>query len=123
MDVSPELILCSPARRTRETLDAILPKLAEGTDVRIEPELYGASVMELLSLLRRTPDPVRSLMVVGHNPGLQELAIELARDPGGPLAAKFPTGALAAFGVPGSWKELGPDRVELLDFVVPRDLG
>jgi phosphohistidine phosphatase len=93
--------------------------------VRVEPDLYAASAPALLERLRRVPDMVESVMVIGHNPGLQELALELAR-PGSAaseLTAKYPTGALAtlAFDAP-SWQELDRDTTELVELVRPRDL-
>ena len=73
-EISPSLVLCSPARRTRETLEAVDPS----GDVRIEDELYGASEAELLERLRRVPEAIESVMLIGHNPAIQELALGLA---------------------------------------------
>jgi phosphohistidine phosphatase len=73
----PELVLCSTARRARETLERIEPALGRAP-VRVERELYGASARELLARLRRLPDDVGSVLVIGHNPGMHELAVELA---------------------------------------------
>ena len=122
--VAPELVLCSTARRARETLEGIEPLPGRGA-VRTEPELYGAGPAELLARLHEIAPRVRSVMVIGHNPALEQLALLLARH--GPtvseLEAKFPTGALAtlAFRGPG-WAELGRGTAELIDFVRPRDL-
>ena len=99
--IEPELVLCSTARRARETLERIEPALGVA-DVRFEPALYGASAGALLERLHDVPDHVGSVMLIGHNPGLQELALELAHS--GPklheLAAKFPTAALATLELP-----------------------
>ncbi len=120
--IEPELVLCSTARRARETLE----RIELGTpDVRFEHELYGASERALLDRLRSVPADVGSVMLIGHNPGLQLLALALARR--GPelleLEAKYPTGALLtiAFGGPG-WAALEPGAAELAGFVRPRDL-
>jgi phosphohistidine phosphatase len=118
--ISPSLVLCSSARRTRETLDTVGPS----GEVRIEDELYGASEAELLERLRRVPEAIESVMLIGHNPAIQGLALGLARG-GDRLEAverKFPTGALATLTVPGAWEELGPGSAELVAFVKPKEL-
>lgn len=122
--VEPELVLCSTARRARETLDRIASALGSPT-VRVESELYAASAPALLERLRGIPDTVESVMVIGHNPGLQELALELARpaSAASELAAKYPTGALATLAFEASsWQELDRDTAELVELVRPRDL-
>jgi phosphohistidine phosphatase len=120
-EVAPELVLCSTARRARETFERIEPAL-EAPEVRFERELYGATPHGLLERLQRVPDSVASVMVVGHNPTLEELALDLARPSPArrELEAKFPTGALATLELPGSWGDL--DEAELVAFVRPRDL-
>jgi phosphohistidine phosphatase len=118
--ISPSLVLCSPARRTRETLEGVEP----GGEVMIEDELYGASETELLERLREVPDATESVMLIGHNPAIHELALGLAG--GGERRAdmerKFPTGALATLAVPDHWRELGPGSAELVAFVTPKEL-
>jgi phosphohistidine phosphatase len=123
-DMEPELVLCSTARRARETLEGIEPSLAAAA-VEVEPDLYAASAPALLERLRSLPDTVKSVMVIGHNPGLQELALELARpaSAASELAAKYPTGALATLAFEASsWQELDRDTAELVELVLPRDL-
>lgn len=119
--VTPALVLCSSARRTRETLAALAPALGE-PDVLVEDGLYLASARDLLTRLRALD--VESALLVGHNPGLQELVVSLARP--GPLRtrveAKLPTGALATLDHE-DWGGLGPDVAELVAYVVPRELG
>jgi len=90
------------------------------------PQLYAASEAELLERLQALPDSVGSVMLVGHNPGLHDLALALAsRGADLPqLEQKFPTGALATLVVDGeSWADLSPGDAELVDYVVPRQLG
>jgi phosphohistidine phosphatase len=118
--ISPSLVLCSSARRTRETLDGIAPS----GDVQIEDELYGASEADLLERLQRVPDAVDSVMLIGHNPAMQELALRLAGggERRGDLERKFPTGALATLTVPDQWPELRPGSAELVAFVTPKEL-
>jgi phosphohistidine phosphatase len=120
--IAPSLVLCSPARRTRETLEGIATGLGEDRSVRVERELYGASENDLLERLRAIPDEVQAVMLIGHNPAIQELALGLARS-GGKLARierKYPTGALATLTFTGSWREL--ETAKLVDFVRPKDL-
>ena len=94
--------------------------------VEVVPQLYAASEQELLERLQALPEPVSSVMLIGHNPGLQNLALMLAsRGADLPqLEEKFPTGGLATFVVrSASWSALGPGEAELVDYVVPRELG
>jgi phosphohistidine phosphatase len=119
----PALVLCSPSLRTRQTLAAL--SLARRSVVELVPQLYGASERELLALVRALPEEVDSVMLIGHNPGLQELALALAsRGSDLPrLEEKFPTGALATLVADSeSWAALGPGDAELVEYVVPRQL-
>lgn len=123
--IRPALVLCSPSLRTRQTLAAIEPSLDKGCSVELEPQLYAASEEDLLERLRALPEPVESVMLIGHNPGLQELALVLAsRGAELPrLEEKFPTAALATVAVDSeSWVALRPGGGELVDYVVPRQL-
>jgi len=110
-DFEPELVLCSSAKRARQTLERLGPA---GLDARIEPELYGAGARDLLARLHQVPEAVASVMLIGHNPGMQQLALLLAG-----LDDKFPTAALATLECPG-WRTL--EYAELIDYVRPRDL-
>jgi phosphohistidine phosphatase SixA len=104
--IRPSLVLCSPSLRTRQTLEAIEPSLGKGSSVELEPQLYAASEAKLLELLQALPESVDSVMLIGHNPSLHELALLLAsRGSELPrLEQKFPTGALATLVVDsGSW--------------------
>jgi phosphohistidine phosphatase len=119
--IRPALVLCSASRRTQETLELISPALGHPA-IETEESLYGAGSDALLARIRAVSDTVDSVLVVGHNPGLQDLAMALA--PGSkPVAEKFPTGALAAFELNAhSWIELGQTKVRLVAYVVPREL-
>jgi phosphohistidine phosphatase len=122
--LEPELVLCSTARRARETLERIEPALGSPA-VRIERPLYGARSDALLDRLRAVPDEVGSVMLIGHNPGLQQLALELAQPAAEvhELQAKFPTAALVTLAFPArTWRLLEPDTAELVGFVRPREL-
>jgi phosphohistidine phosphatase len=123
--IAPDLVLCSSERRTRETLERIASSLGGETSVLVERELYGATEGELLERLRRVPETVRCVMMIGHNPGIERLALRLAGG-GAELAKverKYPTGALAALVFEGGWGELRPQAAELVEFVRPKDLG
>jgi phosphohistidine phosphatase len=123
--IAPELVLCSPSRRTRQTLTRIAPSMGKSADVQIEPGLYAGSAPVLIEVLHEVPDEVESVMLIGHNPGIQDLALSLAR--AGPKSArvrsKFPTAALATLEHNGSWRELAPGRAELVSFVKPKELS
>jgi phosphohistidine phosphatase len=124
--IRPAIVLCSPSLRTRQTLEAIAPSLDKGSSVEFVQELYGASEDELLRRLQALPESVDSAMLIGHNPGLQELALSLASRGTDlkRLEEKFPTGALATLLVESrSWVDLRPGGGELVDYVVPRQLG
>ena len=122
--IRPELVLCSPARRTLETLSGVSPT----GDAMIEPELYTATVGELIERFRRLPPETRSAMVIGHNPAMQMLVLRLVRptpDPDARLAdvrRKFPTGALATLSFAAPWQELSAGCAELSDYVRPKAL-
>jgi phosphohistidine phosphatase len=119
----PELVLCSSATRTRETLDLVRPALATST-ILLEEGLYGASSDELLARIHVVPEPVSSVMLIGHNPGLHELAVTLASTGGelGRLAVKFPTAALATLALARTWSGLAPADATLEAYVVPKQL-
>jgi phosphohistidine phosphatase len=115
--------VCSSSLRTRQTLAAILPALGDALEIRIEPALYGAGAAELLDRLRQVSNRASSAMLIGHNPGIQDLALALAA--GGPerdgLREKFPTGALATIELDVErWRDIDDGRVTAL--VTPRSL-
>ena len=122
--VEPALVLCSSAVRARQTLDGLKPGLADSAEVRIESGLYEFSAEGLLARIQRIPDSVSTAMVIGHNPAIERVALDLAN--GGPdlakLARKYPTGALAVLQFRGAWGDLDADRARLAAFVKPRDL-
>ena len=119
--IDPELVLCSTATRARQTLERIEPAFGRG-GVRVEAELYGAGSAALLARLRHVPARVRSVMVIGHNPGLQDVALLLARNGSRELEEKLPTAALATLAFRGPWAALDRGEAELVEFVRPRDL-
>ncbi len=133
-DYRPALVLCSASRRTRETLDAIQEALGPRVPLHIEPDLYLADSPALLARLRQVGDDVPSVLLIGHNPGLQELACQLADAPGAAspdlrarLRRKFPTAALARFRLKiDAWRLLASSAAagtaKLLTLMTPAEL-
>lgn len=125
--IKPELILCSPARRTRQTLSLIAETTGKEYDTRFEPGLYETSAAQILKIIHQLPDSTASVMIIGHNPGLETLARDLIR-PSNPealarLHEKFPAGGLATLGFHTQhWRDIGPAAGDLMDFVTPREL-
>jgi phosphohistidine phosphatase len=120
----PDLVLCSPALRTRETLDRMSNAFGDA-EVVVDDELYGAGEGELLERLRAVDDRFETVAVIGHNPGIHDLAIALAGS-GAELdrmEAKFPTGALAVLAFDRLWRDVSPGGGLLEAFVTPKDLG
>ncbi|MEC9368209.1 MAG: histidine phosphatase family protein [Pseudomonadota bacterium] len=122
----PDTILCSTAKRARQTLDLVLPELGMQPKVKYLDELYHAGPEAMMAVLRRLPPSCTHAMIVGHNPGMQALALDLARRNGSAdLAAvrsKYPTAALALYQLEGNWPDLRKGSGKLLAFVTPRDL-
>ena len=125
----PGFALCSPALRTRETLDGICARLSAPLATKYEETLYNASAGDILNAIQQLPDRIANVLVVGHNPGFHafgaRLADRTASDPDAllRLAHKFPKGALALFESPAkSWAEVSYGRAKLQYFVKPREL-
>lgn len=125
--LAPALVLCSSALRARQTLALLAPVLEHRPALRFEDGLYLAGADSILARLRRIAARCESTLVVGHNPGLHELAMLLLRSgsdgPAKRLAQGMPTGALAGFAWQGAWPALAPGAAELMDYVTPKDLG
>ena len=115
----PALILASPAKRARLTAEAVAVRLTGSDVIRLEPRLYLASMDAIVSVLQEASDRVNCLMVVGHNPGLEELARVLT---GG--AEPLVTGALVNVQLPiEKWDALGvTDSGHLVGRWIPRAL-
>jgi phosphohistidine phosphatase len=124
----PGLVVCSTARRARETWQLAAAELAAAPGVSFDRRVYGATAAGLLDLARETEPGTRRLLIVGHDPAMQELTLALAstragdQDALGRVRVKFPTAAVAVLEFSGTWPELGPGRARLSAFVVPRDL-
>lgn len=123
----PDLVLCSPARRARDTLGLVLKPL-DGVPVCFEQALYVFDHPPLLARLRRLAAEVSCVLVIGHNPALEDLARALAGPASEPeakaaLVAKFPTAALATLETPASWAGLAAGSARLVDFTTPKSLA
>ena len=123
----PDLIAASPATRVIETLNHLLPAFKDPPTIRHDDRLYESGADTQLDVIRETPRNVHSLLLVGHNPGLAELAslliasgdVEARRQ----LIEKFPTAALAVIDFPlDDWSKLHPKAGRLDRFVIPRAL-
>lgn len=118
----PDAALVSPARRTRETWEFAATALGAAPPVSFEERLYDARAETLLEVLQGAPAAARSLMVIAHNPGIEELARALADDHR--LAHKFPTAGLAVIDFPvEDWSELRPGAGRLVQYVSPKTVA
>lgn len=130
LGLAPDLVLVSPARRTLQTLEALEPWDDTPLIEHVEA-LYLANVLDLLAALRGIAETVRSVLFIGHNPGLHELALAIAGtralaspdDATRRLVTGYPTGALAEFAIAGPWMQLGAGGGRLTRFLTPRDLA
>lgn len=123
----PDLVLCSPARRTRETWEHVGAALAgageggsDGGEVAVEfdQRLYGAGAAGLLGVVRETSEGTGRLLLIGHNPAVHELVSDLTGE-----CDSFPTAALAVIGLPGSWLDAAPGAGTLSGYWAPHRPG
>jgi phosphohistidine phosphatase len=121
-----DLVLCSTARRTRETAAAALAGFRPAPRVVFEDGLYLAGVPALLDRLSQLDEAEGSVLVIGHNPGLHELALALAAPDSPDLIAlsggKFPPAVRASFTIAGAWSTLGRSRHPMTDYVTAKSL-
>lgn len=124
--IRPDLVICSPAKRTRQTLKPIKALWDPRPEIVFEASVYEAELATLKNTLRHASSDHRSILLVGHNPGLQQLALDLM-DNGSDahsqsLRTKFPTGAIACLTTNGeSWKRMQGGSFHLQEFVLPRE--
>jgi phosphohistidine phosphatase len=127
----PDVILCSAARRTVQTLDLVLRHTGFPAPVRYEDALYLAEWRQMLERIKWIEEPFAAALIVGHNPGTEQLALALAgsgvdaeeKARRALMREKYPTAALAVLRFPVSaWRGVAPGTGTLADFVRPRDL-
>jgi phosphohistidine phosphatase len=122
-----DLVLCSTALRTRETAELVLAGFAAPPGIQFEEVFYLAGRSVLMRRLSALDEGAAAVLVIGHNPGLHELALALA-SPDSPryralAAGKFPTTARASFAIESPWTRLGQSRHALTDYVTAKSLG
>lgn len=121
-----DLVLASPAVRVVETLEEVASAYGP-LDIVYEERLYLASSAALLDLVRHAPESAARLLLVGHNPGLEEIALRLAGEDGDTLRRrieiKYPTGTLAEIDLPAErWSDVAERSGRIARFIRPRDL-
>ncbi|GAA4798263.1 histidine phosphatase family protein [Streptomyces ziwulingensis] len=124
--LSFDLALCSTAARTRETWKLAVQEFPHRPKTVYEERIYEASPGELIAVLNETPDDVRNVLLIGHNPGVQALADILTGAADGDVRERmgdrgFPTAAFAVLSFPGRWKSLEPGAATLRDYWAPTD--
>ncbi|WP_102867323.1 SixA phosphatase family protein [Pseudovibrio exalbescens] len=125
--IFPQLVLCSTALRTRQTLGCILPHMNSEMRIQILRDLYDQSEGDYVDILSALGGSHTTVMIIGHNNAIQDTAIELAGSGDPELLAqmetKYPTGALAMidFDAP-RWSQILPKQGRLTAFYRPRHL-
>ncbi|MEU9119926.1 histidine phosphatase family protein [Streptomyces sp. NPDC048506] len=123
-DCIPDLVVCSTAERARQTWELAAEQLPDRPTVRHEPRLYGADPADLLAVVRETPPDVGTLLLVGHNPAVQDLVLLLAQealsDALERTREKFPTCAIAVLAQQDTWPAVAAGRALLTDLAVAR---
>jgi phosphohistidine phosphatase len=124
IEPQPGIVFCSSSRRTVDTLDGIRATIPTRAQVEVEDDLYLASAATLLGRLHSVNIDATCAMMIGHNPGIQDLALLLvgAGDAAmrAQLSAKLPTGAIAVLSFDGRWADLASDTVQIVDLFMPR---
>ncbi len=126
-DIRPDLVLCSSARRAQDTWALAATRLPGSQALSVERELYLSGATELLERLQSLPRSAETVVLVAHQPDMQDLALMLVDD--GPaddlerLQEKFPTAGLAVIAAPGKdWRGLKPGSARLELFAAPKSL-
>jgi phosphohistidine phosphatase len=126
--LDPDLVLCSTARRTRDTLQLVLPELkAEPKKIIYEDGLYHGTPAEMLDLLREVSAGVGQVLLVGHNPELQSFGLDLigsgSKQLKDRLEAKLPTAGLVVLRFPaGAWEDVAINSGKIELFLTPSDV-
>ncbi|MEJ8474833.1 SixA phosphatase family protein [Roseibium algae] len=123
----PDLILCSTAQRTRETLSFLLPNFKQEAEIRLLQSLYDQSGADYIQTIRAEGGATKTLMLIGHNPAIEDTAHTLYMGDQPDLRAdmelKYPSGALTVYDCPiDAWKSLTSESCHLEAFIKPRSL-
>ena len=127
-DLVPDLVLCSTAARTRETLALLSPRLPRDPTIEFREDFYLADPGVMLGAVQRTDEEYQHILIIAHNPGLEMLAMRLSDPEQSDIAAlariaeKFPTAALASFSGPQRWTGFAKGACALEGFVTPKML-
>jgi phosphohistidine phosphatase len=121
----PDQVLCSPARRTRETWQLAATRMATSPPVAYDRRIYGADAALLLRAIADCPERARTVLLIGHFPAVRDLTLHLAGDDSDPdalerIRTKFPTSGIAVLSIPTGWTDLAAGVGRLTDFAVPR---
>ena len=124
----PDMIVTSSAQRTMETVAQLTAHWSKPPQIQADDKLYLAPAARLMETVRHLADTAHSALLVGHNPGIEDFAVQLAgKAPADALTrmrGKFPTCALASFEIAAdSWSQVGPDLARFVAFVTPKDLA
>jgi phosphohistidine phosphatase len=125
--LDPDLVLCSTARRTRDTLQLVLAELKTEPRIVYEDDLYHGTPAEMLDLLHKVGAGTTQVLLVGHNPELQSFALDLigsgSKQLKDRLEAKLPTAGLVVLRFPaGAWKDVAINSGKLELFLTPSDV-
>ena len=125
--IAPDLVICSTAMRARQTLDPIVKAAKKPPKIVLVRGIHEGAQRTLWEQLWNLPESAKSVLLIGHNPALHNLALELAHADLNNLlpsaGAKFPTGAMASFRFDKAWKALAPHEALLASFITPKSIA
>jgi phosphohistidine phosphatase len=110
-----DLVVCSSATRARETWKRVAKQLDTNPPLRVEDRVYAASERELMAVVKKLPDSAQTVLLVGHNPGLEELVAEL-----GGVGFAMKTSSIAVLSSRSAWKDVKARWAKLEASVTPR---
>jgi phosphohistidine phosphatase len=125
--IAPDLVICSSATRAQQTLDPIIKAAKKPPTIVLVKEIHAGAQRALWEQLWNLPESANSVLLIGHNPALYDLALELAHADLNNLlpsaGGNFPTGAMASFRFDGAWKALEPHGAVLASFITPKAIA
>jgi phosphohistidine phosphatase len=125
--ITPDLVICSTAVRAQQTLEPIIEAAKKPPKIVLVREIHGGAQRALWEQLWNLPESAKSVLLIGHNPALHDLALELTLADLHKLlpsaGEKFPTGAMVSFRFDGAWKALEPRGALLTSFITPNSIA